>query len=165
MPWQAVYRPRLVRRYAHAADLAKDLRAFSMTCRMALPWTERVRERMAKWASASPICASLTSIGDPGDSPDLLLGGAVTLVYDKMQDLSARVRDESRDQDFTEIQFLLILSGGSNEHLKKNAKVATDRGAVWKQRQQPPLGGDELAATPEEEGRRLRRAGRRADHA
>ena len=101
-----------------------------------------VRERMGKWARRHPGLCGSTSIALVAIVLLGLLGGAVTLIYDKMQDLSARVRYRVFDQDFTEIQFLLNTAGGSNEHLKKGIEKATQTIAIVRRpRSEPPVAG------------------------
>jgi eukaryotic-like serine/threonine-protein kinase len=112
------------RRYARAADLAEDLRRFLDDLPMKHCPEPSVRERMGKWARRHPGLCGSTSIAIVAILLLGLLGGAVALVYDRMQELSARVRYRVFDQDFTEIQFLLNTAGGSNEHLKKGIEKA-----------------------------------------
>ena len=145
------------RRYAHAADLAEDLRRFLDDLPMKHCPEPSVRERMAKWARRHPGLCGSTSIAILAILLIGLLGGAVTLVYDKMQDLSARVRYRVFDQDFTEIQFLLNTTGGSNEHLKKGiAKAAQTIEPFGATTATPARWGDWVRRLTPEEGRRLR---------
>ena len=146
-----------VGRYARAADLAEDLRRFLDNLPMKHCPEPSVRERMGKWALRHPGLCGSTSIFLLAILLIGLLGGAMTLVHDKMQDLSARVRYRVFDHDFTEIQFLLNTAGGSNEHLKKGiAKAAlaidqfgatTAASARW---------GDWVGRLTPQEGQRLR---------
>ena len=145
------------RRYARAADLAEDLRRFLDDLPMKHCPEPSVRERMRKWARRHPGLCGSTSTAILAVLLLGLLGGAMTLVYDKMQDLSARVRYRVFDQDFTEIQFLLNTAGGSNEHLKKGiekaAKTIEPFGASTAS---PGRSGDWIRRLTSDEGRRLR---------
>ena len=145
------------RRYARAADLAEDLRRFLDNLPMKHGPEPSVRERMGKWARRHPGLCGSTSIAIVAMLLIGLLGGAVALVYDKMQDLSARVRYRVFDQDFTEIQFLLNTAGGSNEHLKRGIeKAAKTIGPSALSRQAPARWGDWVRRLTPEERRRLR---------
>ena len=99
------------RRYARAADLAEDLRRFLDDLPMKYCPEPSVRERMGKFARRHPGLCGSTSIAILAILLVGLLGGAVTLVYDKMQDLSARVRYRVFDHDFTEIQWITTREG------------------------------------------------------
>ena len=144
-------------RYVRAADLAEDLRRFLDDLPMKHCPEPSVRERIGKWTRRHPGLCGSSSIAILATLLLGLLGGAVTMGYDKMQDLSARVRYRVFDQDFTEIQFLLNTADGSNEHLKKGIERAaqtiepfgatTASSARW---------GDWVRRLTSEEGRRLR---------
>ena len=124
-----------------------------------------VRERMGKFARRHPGLCGSTSIAVLAVMAIGLLGGALTLVYDKMQELSARVQYRIFDRNFTESQFLLNTAGGSNEHLKKGiAKAVQTMKALGATTIAPALGANGSAGWLT---RRLGgpRADRRADHA
>ena len=145
------------RRYAHAADLAEDLRRFLDDLPMKHCPEPSVRERTGKWARRHPGLCGSTSIAIVATLLIGLLGAAVTLVYDKLQDLSARVRYRVFDQDFTEIQFLLNTTGGSNEHLKKGIEKAAQTIEPFAATTAAPARrGDWARRLTPDEGRRLR---------
>jgi eukaryotic-like serine/threonine-protein kinase len=112
------------RRYTRAADLAEDLRRFLNHLPMKHGREPSIRERMGKWARRHPGLCGSTSIALLAILLIGLLGGAVTLVYDKMQDLSGRVRYRVFDRNFTQIQFLLNTADKSDEHLLKGLEAA-----------------------------------------
>jgi eukaryotic-like serine/threonine-protein kinase len=111
-------------RYARAADLAEDLRRFLNNLPMKHCPEPSVRERMGKWARRHPGLCSSTSIALLATLLIGLLGASVALVYDRMQDLSARVRYRVFDQNFAEVQFLLNTTSNSSEHVKKGIEEA-----------------------------------------
>ena len=86
-----------------------------------------------------------------------LLGGAVALIHDKIQDLSARVNYRVFDQRFSEVQFLLNTANSSEEHLKKGIDQATQAIAMVSDMVESPAQWDGWVQrlTPQE-GRRLR---------
>jgi len=112
------------RRYPRAGDLAEDLRRFLENLPMKHCPEPSFRERMGKWARRHPGLCGSTSIALVSVILLGLLGGAVMLGYDKMQDLVARVRIRSFDRDFTEIQFLLNTAGNSNERLTRGIEMS-----------------------------------------
>jgi len=113
------------RRYSRAGDLAEDLRRFLEHLPMKHCPEPSIRERIGKWARRHPGLCGSTSIALVSVVLLGLLGGTVALVYDKMQDLFARVRIRSFDREYTEIQFLLNTAGNSNERLKRGMALAS----------------------------------------
>jgi len=112
------------RRYQRAADLAEDLRRFLDNLPMKHCPEPSLRERLGKLARRHPTVCSATSIAIISSILIGLLAGTTVLVYDKMQDLAARVRLRFFDRDFTECQFLLNTVSGSREHLRKGIDKA-----------------------------------------
>ena len=143
--------------YAHARDLAEDLRRFLDNLPMKHCPEPSVRERMGKWAIRHPTLCGSTSIAL---FAMLLLGtllGTFALVYDRMQGLSARVRYRLFDGDFTETQFLLNTAGGSNEHLRKGIdKAAETLGQLGADLEDPAFSTGWGRRLPSEEAARLR---------
>jgi len=145
------------RRYVHARALAEDLRRFLEYLPMKHCPEPSIRERMGKWARRHPGLCGSTSIALFAVVLIGLLGGAVALVYDKMQGLDARVRYRVFDQDFAEIQFLLNTTVGSNEHLKKGIEKASQTLAPFSGQTPAPAGrGDWVERLPSKERHRLR---------
>ena len=144
-------------RYARAADLAEDLRRFLDNLPMKHGPEPSIRERMGKFARRHPGLCGSTSIALLATLLIGLLGGAVALIHDKMQDLSARVQYRVFDQNFTEIQFLLNTADRSNQHLLKGLEKATQAiAAIGDMVGSPaPRDGWVQKLTPQE-GQRLR---------
>ncbi len=113
------------RRYTRARDLAEDLRRFLENLPMKHGPEPSPRERMCKWARRHPGLCGSSSIALISIVLLLMLGGAVALVYDKMQGLAARVMIRVFERDFTEIQFLLNTASVSDEHLTRGLAKAT----------------------------------------
>ena len=111
-------------RYTRAADLAEDLQRFLVDLPMKHCPEPSIRERFGKWARRHPGLCGSTSVAILATLLLGLLGGAAALIYDRMQDLSARVRYRVFDHDFTESQFLLNTAIGSNEHLTRGLNLA-----------------------------------------
>jgi len=112
-------------RYSRAGDLAEDLRRFLENLPMKHCPEPSIRERMGKLARRHPGLCGSTSIALVSVVLLGLLGGTVALVYDKMQDLFARVEIRSFDREYTEIQFLLNTAGTSPERLKRGIAMAS----------------------------------------
>jgi len=116
--------PDPARRYLRAGDLAEDLRRFLENQPMKHCPEPSIRERIGKFARRHPGLCGSTSIAVLSAVLLGLLGGTVALVYDKMQDLAARVQIKTFDREYTEIQFLLNTAGGSHERLKKGINMS-----------------------------------------
>jgi serine/threonine protein kinase/Tfp pilus assembly protein PilF len=127
------------RRYQRARDLAEDLRRFLENLPMKHGPEPSVRERMSKWARRHPGLCGSTSIALFSLVLLVLLGGAVALVYDKMQGLAARVMIRLFDREFTEAQFLLNTATGSDEHLDHGLARASETLARLRIDEEPPL--------------------------
>jgi len=112
------------RRYQRAGDLAEDLRRYLDNLPMKHCPEPSLRERMAKLARRHPTLCSTTSIAIISGILIALLVGTTALVYDRMEDLGARVRLRVFDRDFTECQFLLNTVDGSREHLSNGIAKA-----------------------------------------
>jgi serine/threonine protein kinase/tetratricopeptide (TPR) repeat protein len=112
------------RRYKRAGDLAEDLRRYLDNLPMKHCPEPSLRERLAKLAKRHPTLCGTTSIAIICGLFMSVLVGTTVLVYDKMQDLGARVRLRLFDRDFTECQFLLNTVGSSRETLNKGITSA-----------------------------------------
>lgn len=112
------------RRYRSAGHLAEDLRRFLDHLPMKYCKEPSTRERMEKWARRHPGLCSSTSIAF---FAVLLLGimaGSMALVYDRMLDLSARMKLQAFDRAFVESQFLLNVAGPDDELLSRGIRQA-----------------------------------------
>jgi serine/threonine protein kinase/tetratricopeptide (TPR) repeat protein len=107
------------RRYATAGHLAEDLRRFLEDLPMKHCAEPSIRERAAKWARRHPTLSSSTSIA--AAALMLLVTGAVAAgaVYDGMLGLAARMRRQTMNHEFTEVQFLLNTAGRREATLRR----------------------------------------------
>ncbi|MBV8488462.1 MAG: protein kinase, partial [Planctomycetaceae bacterium] len=111
-------------RYQSVSHLAEDLRRFLDNLPMKYCKEPSTRERVEKWARRHPGLCGSTSIAI---FAVLLLGimaGSIALVYDRMLDLSARMKLQAFDRAFVESQFLLNVAGRDDEFLARGTRQA-----------------------------------------
>jgi len=112
------------RRYEFAEDLAEDLRRFLDNLPMKYCPEPSPLERLEKWARRNPALSSSTSVGIFGLALVLLLGASVSLLYNKIQDVSSRLRLQVFRQGFTDAQFWLNTQSDKVEHLEKGLALS-----------------------------------------
>ncbi len=111
-------------RYAHARDLAEDLRAFLEDRPMKHCPEPSLRERATKWARRHPGLTSASSVAVIALLMITMLGAGAFVGYRSMRVLAARVKTRVFDHDYTESRFLLGTAGRDDVRLKQGLAAA-----------------------------------------
>ncbi|MGO9598218.1 MAG: protein kinase domain-containing protein [Isosphaeraceae bacterium] len=114
------------RRYRSASHLAEDLRRFLDDLPMKYCKEPSTRERVEKWARRHPGLCGSTSITLFAVLLMGIMAGSIALVYDRMLDLSARLKLQAFDRAFIESEFLLIVAGRDDELLARGTRQARE---------------------------------------
>jgi serine/threonine protein kinase/tetratricopeptide (TPR) repeat protein len=112
-------------RYARARDLAEDLHRFLEHLPMKHGPEPSFRERMGKFAKRHPALCGTTSIALMSILLIALLWVGIVKTFGALQDVYARLMVRQFDRNFTESQFLLYASAGSDRDLKRGLILAT----------------------------------------
>ena len=107
------------KRYARARDLAEDLTRHLDNLALKHAPEPSLRERAAKWVRRNPRLCSSTSIASAAIFAIIALGGLITLLAYNTHLLSARLKLQVFRDDVAECHFLLNLSSGPANHLRR----------------------------------------------
>lgn len=116
--------PEPQRRYAHARDLAEDLRRFLDDLPLKFAPEPSPRERVAKWIRRHPRTTSSTSVALLALVLLCAAGGTIALLSNSLQGVSARLRFRNFQSEFSECQLRLNTTSGPREHLTTGIKMA-----------------------------------------
>jgi hypothetical protein len=109
------------RRYAHARDLAEDLRRYLENLPMKHCPEPSFRERMGKFARRHPGLCGSTSIALISL---ILVGAALVAGFAVLPEILARSQRRVFNSNFTETRFLLSTTSASDQYLTKGIKEA-----------------------------------------